>query len=397
MGHVRKKKRTNKNTKEEAPKDKTPKSFVLKTGNVGHSVQRLVRDVRKIMEPNTAVKLKERKSNKLKDFVAMSGPLGVSHMMLFSQTDRGTNLRIGRLPRGPTLVFKIKEYTLRKDIAAATKKYKSPGSEFLTAPLLVLNNFSNDNKDMKLMTSMLQSMFPQLNISNMNLKDTRRVVLFNYNSETGLVELRHYLITLKMVGVSKSVKKILSFQNMDLSKFGDISEFIAQEAYASEMSDNEDVVQLAQNYVGRNNSKSEKRGVYLTEIGPRISMELVKIQTGFCGGEVLFHKYVQKSAEEIADQKKKMDIKKKEKEARKKEQMANIVKKKQEQEERRKKRKLENPEAEDSEEEIFEEEDYYESDYNEEDELFDASEGEGDDDASEGEDDESEDDKEDSD
>ena len=33
----------------------------------------------KIMEPNTASKLKDSKSNKLKDFINVAGPLGVSH------------------------------------------------------------------------------------------------------------------------------------------------------------------------------------------------------------------------------------------------------------------------------------------------------------------------------
>lgn len=37
----------------------------------------------------------------------------------------------------------------------------------------------------------------------------------------------------------------------------------------------------------------------LTEIGPRMKLKLIKIQEGVCDGEILYHKYIQKSPEEI--------------------------------------------------------------------------------------------------
>ena len=46
-----------------------PKTFVVKRGKLSHLVKSLTEDVRKIMEPNTASKLKDSKSNKLKDFI----------------------------------------------------------------------------------------------------------------------------------------------------------------------------------------------------------------------------------------------------------------------------------------------------------------------------------------
>jgi len=39
-------------------KDGTPKSFIIKHGQVGSSLTQLVRDMRKVMEPNTASRLK---------------------------------------------------------------------------------------------------------------------------------------------------------------------------------------------------------------------------------------------------------------------------------------------------------------------------------------------------
>ena len=38
--------------------DNTPKSFVIKHGQVGRSLSQLVHDMRKVMEPNTASKLR---------------------------------------------------------------------------------------------------------------------------------------------------------------------------------------------------------------------------------------------------------------------------------------------------------------------------------------------------
>lgn len=37
---------------------KTPKSFVVKSGTVGHSVSALTRDIRKVLEPNTSSRLR---------------------------------------------------------------------------------------------------------------------------------------------------------------------------------------------------------------------------------------------------------------------------------------------------------------------------------------------------
>lgn len=50
-------------------------------------------------------------------------------------------------------------------------------------------------------------------------------------------------------------------------------------------------VTLAQDYVGRNNKTSEQRAIKLTELGPRMELQLVKIQSGLCDGEVLFHEF----------------------------------------------------------------------------------------------------------
>ncbi|KAG9319192.1 hypothetical protein KVV02_007146 [Mortierella alpina] len=332
MGKGRKKSRTHKKVEEgENPNaPKTPKTFVMRSGEVGHSVMGLVNDIRRLMEPNTATKLRERKNNRLRDFVAVAGPLGVTHFVILSRTDHGTNMRIARVPRGPTLSFQVKTYSLAKDIAAMQKAPKSPGLEFHVAPLLVLNNFGDSN-EMKLMSTVFQNMFPPINIQTMQLADARRVVLLNYNSETKHLDFRHYNVSVKPVGISKSIKRVITTDVPDLKGFEDISDYVLRGAFASE-SDVEDgpdsTVTLGQDYVGRNNKRQDQRAIKLVELGPRMELKLVKIQGGMCDGEVLYHDFIKRSPEELKAQKAERQKKMQEKAARRKAQEVNVAKKK---------------------------------------------------------------------
>jgi hypothetical protein len=116
-----------------------PKSMIIRigAGEVGPSVSQLVKDVRAMMEPGTASRLKERRNNRLKDYLTMAGPLGVSHLLLFSRSESGnTNLRLALTPRGPTLHFQIEKYSLCKDIRKALKHPKGGGKESLSPPLV---------------------------------------------------------------------------------------------------------------------------------------------------------------------------------------------------------------------------------------------------------------------
>ncbi|GAA6024514.1 hypothetical protein JCM10207_000402 [Rhodosporidiobolus poonsookiae] len=225
---------------------KTPKSFVVKSGTVGGSVGQLTKDVRKVLEPNTATRLRERKANRLRDYVSMSGPLGVTHLMVFSQPSsdaltpststsapsptaahagetgeeraersllEGTttvNLRLIRLPRGPTLSFKVLRYSLAADVLRMARRPRSVGREFAEAPLLILSGFGGEDKQLKLMTTVFQNLFPPIHVQTMALSSARRVVLLSYNPVTRTVDFRHFLISVRPVGVSKPIRKIIA-------------------------------------------------------------------------------------------------------------------------------------------------------------------------------------------
>ncbi|RUS24644.1 Brix domain-containing protein [Jimgerdemannia flammicorona] len=323
---------------EDHPNAGAPKSFVMRSGPVGKAVSTLVKDIRRIMEPNTASKLRERKNNKLKDFIMVAGQLGVTHFLIVSRTEAGTNLRIARVPRGPTLTFRVVTYSLARDVLALQKNPHSPGAEFHTSPLLVLNNFGADKKEFKLMTSMFQNLFPPINVQTMQLADARRIILLNYNADTQTIDFRHYAVAVRPVGISKSVKRILTTNIPNLSRFEDISEYVLREAQASE-SDVEDAgestVMLPQDFVGRNNRRTEQRAIRLTELGPRIELRLIKVQNGLCGGEVLFHEFVHKTADELKQQEHDRQQRKQEAAVRRKQQEKNVERKKKEKEEHR--------------------------------------------------------------
>lgn len=287
----RRKRRTHVPVEEDS---KVPKSFVIRSGVVGRAVSYLVRDVRKVMEPHTAIKLRERKTNKLKDFIQVSAQFGVTHFLIFSQTKVGTNLRIARSPRGPTLTFRVTQYSTIKDINTIQQTPRSKGTEYRNPPLLVLNNFGENTRQMKLMTAMFQNLFPAINVQTMKLGEAKRVLLLNYNSSTDQIDFRHYYIGIKITGVNKSIKRIIQTEVPNLNKFDDISDYILREAHASE-SDVEDgpdsTVVIPQKMLGRNNSRTEQRAIRLTEIGPRMTLQLTKIQNGFCDGSIIYHKF----------------------------------------------------------------------------------------------------------
>jgi len=167
------------------------------------------------------------------------------------------------------------------------------------------------------MSTMFQGLFPPLNIQTMKLSDCRRVVLLSYNKETNKIEFRHFLITASPIGITRNIKKIVKATIPNLSNFSDISEYIlGPDASDSEGEDGLDnKLKLEQDYFGRGNTpKAPQSSIRLQELGPRMQLQLIKIQSDFIGGTVLFHEYVKKTSEEIEllEQKKQEKIQRKE-------------------------------------------------------------------------------------
>ncbi|XP_076248584.1 brix domain-containing protein peter pan [Calliopsis andreniformis] len=317
------------NSEENPDLVKAPHSFVIHRGLPGEHILELTKDFRKIMEPFTAVSLKERKRNTIKDFVSVASVLHVTHMCIFTKTEQGMYFKLCRLPRGPTLSFKIHSFSLTRDVISILKKQLVYEELFKNSPLVILNNFSGEGMQLKLIASMFQNMFPTINLTTVNLSTIRRCICLNYNPTSKTIDLRHYAIRVVPVGLSSGVKKIVQAKIPNLSKCEDFSELLTKGTISeSEVEDDPAThVTLSHKLSSRGNLASNKSAIRLSELGPRLTLELIKVEDGLLDGEVLFHEYIHKSEEEKLLIKKKREEKKKLKEKRKKIQEENKRKK----------------------------------------------------------------------
>uniref|UniRef100_A0A5B7BMA9 Putative peter Pan-like protein n=1 Tax=Davidia involucrata TaxID=16924 RepID=A0A5B7BMA9_DAVIN len=289
--------------------DKIPKSFVFSRGKLPGSLRQLQTDLRKLMLPYTALKLKEKKRNNLKDFLNIAGPMGVTHFLMLSKTETAPYLRVARTPQGPTLTFKIHEYSVATDVTRSQLRPRCPQDLFKNSPLIVLSGFGTGEQHLKLTTIMFQNIFPAIDINTVKLSSCQRIVLLNYNKETKLIDFRHYSIRLQPVGVSRRIRKFVqNHQVPDLRSLQDVSDFVTKAGYGSEseVDDEAATVSLASD-LGRVNRASTKSAVKLQEIGPRMTLQLIKVEDGLCSGGVIFSEYGnggEKKKEETQDMEK---------------------------------------------------------------------------------------------
>ncbi|XP_055457467.1 suppressor of SWI4 1 homolog [Psammomys obesus] len=280
-----------------------PHSFVFTRGRAGRSVQQLSLDVRRVMEPLTATRLQVRKKNSLKDCVAVAGPLGVTHFIILSKTDSSVYLKLMRLPGGPTLTFQINKYTLVRDVVSSLRRHRMHEQQFNHPPLLVLNSFGVQGMHVKLMATMFQNLFPSINVHTVNLNTIKRCLLINYNPDSQELDFRHYSIKVVPVGASRGMKKLLQEKFPNMSRLQDISELLASGVVLSESEVEPDgehnITELPQAVAGRGNMQAQQSAIRLTEIGPRMTLQLIKIQEGVGNGNVLFHSFVHKTEEEL--------------------------------------------------------------------------------------------------
>lgn len=334
-GGARRKRRTHKLPEAAPGNDKTPRSFVFRRGHVPAAVRDLVPELRTALMPHTALRLKERKTNNIRDYVSVATQIGVTHFWILSATAKAPYLRIGRVPQGPTLNFRIVQYSLARDIRAAQRRpvILQP-RHFEQPPLLVLNNFStsgNKQSEVALMADTFRHSFPPLDINTTKLSALRRVLLVQRDPETSLVYLRHYALKVQQAGLSKPVRKMVNKRRIPkLANLADVSELMdgAPGVFSSdsEMEDTADTtVTLAQSVQNLRKGASSK--VKLVEVGPRLSLELVKAQSGLCDGPVVYHRYLSKSEEQVAEDEKRLKQKKDLKRKRREDQDANVKRK----------------------------------------------------------------------
>ena len=331
------------------------------------------------MSPHTALNFREdTKNSKLNKSLThyakeLTGPMGITHILSISQNESKLALRLARTPVGPTLTFKIQQFSLSKHVRRVQRRpfdINSAASKITThPPIVVTNNFGDATASphAKLMRITFQNMFPAINVATVKLRNCRRVVLFNYirreekhiqnasgqDEEDEEVEIRHYAIRAAPVGINKKVKRIIQAKIPNLSKLEDISDYItgttASGAKAvmasgsgaisdSEAEDETSHVILPEKYAGKGNIKSQKSALKLVELGPRLRLKLTKVERGLASGDVMYHAYVHKDPEEVKAQKQKFEEMAALKKRRREEQEENVRRKKSIIEEKREKK-----------------------------------------------------------
>lgn len=279
-----------------------PKVFVLKRGNPLPAVQDLVKDFRKVLSPNCALKLKEKKHNKLKDFVNIATNLGVTHLCAFHSTETANFMKVSRLPNGPTLNFKIHEFSLMRDVKGSQKRPYNSAKDYDFAPLLVLNGMTGKASHVKTAQEVVKNMFQPIDVRKFQMSANKRVAMMNYDEAKDEYEFRHYSIIQKQGGVSKGVNKLLRKRRKnDLSRSNDISDYVTNGGYASDSEVEDNVpVPLA-------TKDNQNVAINLIEQGPRLKLKLFKIEEGVCTGNALYEQKIAKADGEYELQKERFE------------------------------------------------------------------------------------------
>jgi ribosome biogenesis protein SSF1/2 len=271
-----------------------PKTLIFRRGKTSIYLTRLIQDLRNVMRPWTAPKLRERTKNTLKDFLQIANPLGVTHFLILKTTEVSSYLKIGRVPQGPTLTFRILKYSTCLDIFKSQNRPISPGpTEFLNPVVLIRNGFSADKPQVDLMNVTFKQMFPSIPVEEVNLDNCKRTVLIDYNKDTDIVEFRHYLIKSYIPGLQKKISRIIQKNETMFGEYKDISECLIDEE-----SDRESLPVIDTRI--QSNELPDKQNIKkitLREIGPRIQLQLIKIQEGLCIGKTRYHKFYNEKPE----------------------------------------------------------------------------------------------------
>ncbi|KAK4468050.1 hypothetical protein MN116_008225 [Schistosoma mekongi] len=404
---------------------KTPHTMIFSRPGVGSLVKQLSLDVREIFKPFTASCLRVTRQNVLKDFITIAGPLNVTHLLYFTHPHKekyekkrirrlaktslkqlnndndtikqntivdknncnlggGVYLHMIRVPHGPSLTFRVVEYSLKRDIQTLIRRVFD-SRQYSSPPLLVMTGFGMGGGNtsaplphLRLVVDMFQNLLPPLNVPKLKLSTVKRVLLVSRDVDTSctdcgdeikqvndVIYIRHFHIrtenrcisrALRRLGVGGAKMKRRCTDNSDnksgigpsgsgkstgvpnLAKYASMDDFLTKTGLLSDsalsdvLSDMEEVdllpdVNLPMNSTIANtdilqsSSRKRKRGrdvgpvhglkhlgtakkatIRLTEIGPRITLNLIKIEEGVNTGTVLYHRWQTRSVTELAVQ-----------------------------------------------------------------------------------------------
>ncbi|XP_952278.1 (SSF, Peter Pan) family member protein, putative [Theileria annulata] len=337
MGKSRKKK--SKPSPDHTIDTESPRILVIRRGSVNHEMKQLAQNLRLILSPNCAARLKEGSRQRLRDFTSVTDVLGLTHLIVLSQGSEISYLKIANLPSGPSFTFQINKISLISDIFKHCKNPQSFDSSNYS-PLLVLNGFSRGtskgsdddgskddssrfDKAMTRVTETLNKMISPVDLSTTKIQNCKRVILFHKQND-GTIVLRHYSINLVDCNTPDQVKDLLTRKTMknlinETSDFEHINNYLSSDLTSKKNSsfdsDTDEFVEL-DNILSQNIIAKNKYGVDLertetsdarNKIGISWRMMFSRDQVRYIALKmflVKYHRFVKKTQEELEENKK---------------------------------------------------------------------------------------------
>lgn len=300
--------------------------LVIKLGRVTNSYSKLVKECRGWFEPSVAKNLKEENKFKIKDYVKIAKHFNSSHILAFSQSEEHNNLKIiSLLENSKTFYFKINKYMfsseiIKNKIENPNKSYNYSGSEknssnntteLVINPTDLLDNSNNTTETVE-NNGLISGANNQNKSSNIDINS-----LLNIGTR-----MNGYFIIPINIDKNDLITELIE----DIKNNTKVNHLTSRVLVVKQLTNNN---YLFTNYIIKRieNIKNNQIKLYLVEIGPIMQLELQKIESGICSGEVLYHRYIHKTEEELKEREKKIKERANKKKERKEEQEENIRRK----------------------------------------------------------------------
>jgi ribosome biogenesis protein SSF1/2 len=200
-----------------------------------------------------------------------------------------SHLHFSRLPAGPSFDFRIDQFSLMSDLRkliGSSAAVSRDDGQF--PPVAILNGFkSADSEFAALLGEALKGLIPAIDISKINVRTCRRVVLFEYKSETNSLSIRHYRVNVKkrtvaMLPESSATSCSVILNSRKTSKIPNMGNLVSlSDLIAPPAITDDDSSQV----------KDGSASLFLTEIGPRIECTLSRVLSGVEEGTVMFSNF----------------------------------------------------------------------------------------------------------
>ncbi|KAG4119400.1 hypothetical protein ERO13_D11G077800v2 [Gossypium hirsutum] len=180
-------------------------------GKLPGPLRQLQMDLRKLMLPYTALKLKEKKRNNLKDFLNVAGPMGVTHFLVLSKIKTSPVLRVAKTPLKALL-------SIAPSLPAGSFQESSFGNFFYSHCLssgtfkIILFGFAAADEQLRLTTMVFKNIFPDIDINTVS--SLRQL---NYSIQSDLISF--LLPSLTLFGHEMLQVKLSSCQRIVLINY----------------------------------------------------------------------------------------------------------------------------------------------------------------------------------